>query len=176
MARKKKQSVTEADMKAAWLEAFAERNDGRVSPSLLLSEAESSSCPFHNDFEWDDDAAAHQHRLSQAAQIIRHWKGVLVRVDATTKTLNVQLTRRVQSPESERGKGKDSFVTIEKIMADPALRADMLRTVVRELSAYRRRYSQLHELADLWFAIDTAVDQYVQTSATGDSDSLHQQA
>lgn len=159
---RKHDGPTLQDLKESWLEAFAIRHDGRISPRLLLDEVRADpTCPFREEFEWDAEVAHEKYLLAQAAGIIRRWKGVIVRVEAQSKRLEVQVTRRVQSPSGQRGKGKESYELIENIMSDSEKRADLLRTVSRELMAYRKRYAKLAELADVWYAIDIAFEQNV---------------
>ena len=46
-------------------------NDGYVLPEDVLARAEDPYNPLHHHFEWDDEAAAHQHRLKQARNLIQ---------------------------------------------------------------------------------------------------------
>lgn len=45
--------------------------DGCVKASVVVEEASKKRNPLHNEFEWDDQKAAHEHRLSTARRIIR---------------------------------------------------------------------------------------------------------
>lgn len=146
------------DYSQAAVEALLARNSGRISPAILVEEARPETSPFHRHFEWDDSDAAELYRLGQAAHIIRTWRGSIMRIDAEHKMIHVTTTRRVQSPESARGKGLSSYETVEQIMSDPAKRADMLHTVLAELSAYRKRYAELEELAMVWVLLDTVIE------------------
>jgi hypothetical protein len=158
-----KRLVVENDRRAAWLEAFAERHQ-RIGPKMLLEEARNPSCPFHSDFEWDDDKAGELYRLSQAAGILRRWKGILVRQNSETKSIEVSVERRVESPKKERGRGKPSYIPVEDILGDKDLREEMLRTVLNELKAYRRRYAKLHELAAVWYELDMLFTEWLPLS------------
>lgn len=154
----KREAPTQQDITLAAFEALIERHGGRIGPKTLLDDARDPASPFHDFFNWDDDEAAEQYRLIQAGQLIRRWKGSVIKIDTHAKVVKVETVRRVQSPSGQRTKGGDSYQTVEEIMADPEKREDMLQTVLRELSAYRRRYSQLVALADVWRAIDEAVE------------------
>ena len=147
--------TSKQDLKLAAFESLCRENNGRLSPQILLDHARDPSSPFHEDFEWNDDAAADKYRLVQASVMIRRWKGSIIRIDQEAKTISFQPVRRVQSPRAERGSGRSSYVTVEDIMADPELRKDMLQTALKELQSYRRRYSELSELAEVWAALDT---------------------
>lgn len=46
------------------------RESGPLTASRVLAAASRARHPLHGKFEWDDAVAAHQHRLSQARQLI----------------------------------------------------------------------------------------------------------
>jgi hypothetical protein len=154
----KRHGPTKGDVTEAALETLVRKHGGRVGPSDLLDEACDPASPFHCLFEWDDSEAADLYRLAQAAGLLRRWRGSIIRIHAQTREVEITTTRRVESPQGERGKGRSSYMPTEKIMADPQMRDDMIRTVLRELSAYRKRYSDLVALSEVWRAIDDAMD------------------
>lgn len=47
------------------------RRDGHVTASAVVAEATPAQSPIHDEFEWDDKKAAHEHRLSTARRMIR---------------------------------------------------------------------------------------------------------
>lgn len=47
------------------------QREGQLTAELVVDEARDPSSPLHARFEWDDQKAAHEHRLAQARQIIR---------------------------------------------------------------------------------------------------------
>lgn len=160
---KAKRKLTQHDLEQAWLEAFIERHGGRVSPRLLVDDARDPNCPFHHRIYADDDeTAADRYRMQIASQIIREWKGSIMKIDTEARVVHVESVRRVQSPMSSRGKGRESYETIEQIMADPQKRDDMVATVLRELNAYRKRYASILALSDVWDAIDQAMQLHGQ--------------
>lgn len=154
--------TAQKDITVAAFEALIAKHGGRIGPAVLLDDARDPSSPFHEYFEWDDDEAAERYRLAQASQLIRRWKGSVVRIDAEAKTVRFEPVRRVQSPSAQREKAGSSYEPVESIMADPAKRDDMIRTVVRELQAYRRRYAELVALSDIWRAIDDAIELHLE--------------
>jgi len=44
---------------------------GEVTPDAVVEAAKDEDSPLHAEFEWNDGAAAHQHRLAQARYLIR---------------------------------------------------------------------------------------------------------
>ena len=43
---------------------------GKLTPAIVLEEAEDEDSPLHHRFEWDDGEAAHRYRLYQARHLI----------------------------------------------------------------------------------------------------------
>jgi hypothetical protein len=150
--------ATKQDLRLAAFEALIEKHGGRIGPRTLLDAARNPDSPFHDQFEWDDKIAGEQYRLAQASQLIRQWKGVIIKVDNDAKRVIIEPVRRVQSPASQRAKGVDSYETVEALMADPVKREAMMQTVLAELESYRKRYAELEALADVWRAIDDAIE------------------
>jgi hypothetical protein len=72
--------------------------DGKVTPESFLSEAEPADSPLHRYFEWDDAAAAREHRLHQARQIVRSVVYRLVRRERAPR----EVTARTVLPEQRR--------------------------------------------------------------------------
>ena len=158
----KKRKITQEDFEQAAFEALIEKYEGRISPRILVDESRDPRAPLHHKFTWDDEEAGENYRLVQAGQLIRTWRGSLLRIDREANLIRVETQRRVQSPLSQRGKDKDSYSTIEEIMSNPITREEMLQTVLRELSAYRKRYAQLLALANVWAAVDEALELLTQ--------------
>jgi hypothetical protein len=59
-----------ADVAHEELERIREEN-GKLTAEPIVEAARPESSPLHPAFNWDDESAAHQHRLWQARQLIR---------------------------------------------------------------------------------------------------------
>lgn len=141
----------------AALTALAEANNGLLNPAHVVDAARNPESVLHSEFEWDDDAAADSYRLAQAGALIRRVKFTLVRQDHETKQITVRTTRAFQSRPSQRT-ADAGYESVEQIMADPVKRDELIDQVLRELTAYRRRYADLLALSNVWAAIDDAID------------------
>lgn len=139
----------------AALIALYEAHGGLLPPGVVVEAARDPSSPLHNEFEWDDDAAAEQYRLAQAGMLIRRVRLSIVKVNPKTKKLTATLTRQFQSRPSQRH-SEGGYETVQDILADEEKRAELLDQVLREMRAYRKRYSELVELQAIWSAIDEA--------------------
>ena len=88
--------TTKLDVLAAEIAALKD-SDGRVTPEAVLKAAESESSPLHAYFEWDNDVAAHEHRLNQARDLIRQ-----VRFTITYEDRSYKVPRYVSDPRVEK--------------------------------------------------------------------------
>ncbi len=70
---------------------------GRVTPQKLVEAARDRNHPLHEDFDWDDKSAAHQHRLHTARIII-----------ASVRIVTKDTTRTISSPSYVRDPGRPS--------------------------------------------------------------------
>lgn len=75
------------------LEKIRGHNSGDLSPEAVLKAAEQETSPLHPLFDWDNDRAAHQHRLGTANLLIR---SIVVTVTSagpqTPQPINVSVT------------------------------------------------------------------------------------
>jgi len=62
--------IKDREIVAKRLAEIAEANDGKLTPDLVVQDAEDADSPLHELFEWDDGVAGHKYRLDQARQVI----------------------------------------------------------------------------------------------------------
>jgi hypothetical protein len=129
---------------ASELEQIRKKNGGILRPKDVVAFARSPKTELHAHFEWDDSAAAKQYRLEQARLIIR------CRVHMVHK--DMPPTRVYVSLESDRKEG-DSYRTLTDVLSDTEHRQQLLDQAYREMEAWRHRYEQFAELADVVHAI-----------------------
>lgn len=150
------------------LQTIALEHDGFLNPDDVVSRARDPKSPLHDQFTWDDAAAAEDWRRAQACALIRRVKLHIVREVAPAKAITlsveksepepqpaviVQPVRRYQSrPSARRAEG--GYESTLDIMQDPDKRAEMVAAALSELRAVQRRYSVLNELATVWEALD----------------------
>lgn len=140
---------TKNDLLLRELTAIEER-DGVLKPEAVVEFAQDETTELHKHFTWDDGEAAKQHRLWQARQIIRVVVTVIHGKDSevTTKAF-------VNFAPSERHSG--GYRSIAVVLSDEELKTRMLRTAMKELSVFRKKYAELKELASIFEAIDKIV-------------------
>ena len=124
------------------LDEFTTRHNGQYNPALFVNEVKRAGPdhPAFDWFEWDDDDAAHQHRLWQAREFARD-----LRVTFTVEELNADKTVKVRqveapmvlSPVDQRKKG-GGYYKVD--LSNPEHMAELCRQAATALSLWLRRY------------------------------------
>lgn len=133
------------------LQRIAEAHGGMLRPADVVAAAEPDDSPLHDHFEWDDSKAGAAYRLWQARTLIR------VSVTYTPVSPGKQVAHRVfVSLTPDRDIDGGGYRVVTDVLSDADLRAQMLADAKREMLAWRRKYQTLHELAEVFAAIDRA--------------------
>lgn len=131
------------------LEAIQAR-DGGITPSAVVEAARPPESTMHGAFEWDDAKAAEEYRREQARHLLRSI--VVVRVEqAEIRPVRAFV---VVSRETGDNTKTTQYLDIGTVMQDEELRRQALEAAKRELAAFRRKYEDLQELAEVLQAID----------------------
>jgi hypothetical protein len=117
-----------------------------LTPRNIVTDARSKSSPLHPCFEWRDSEAAQKYREMQAREIIRNI--IVVVEDHKGADHSVRAFVNVTKDE------KREYTSISKAMSDTELRQQVLEAALFELRAWRQKYSDLQELADILAAVD----------------------
>lgn len=124
-----------------------ERRHGECHPAMLVEAARAESSPIHKLFVWDDEKAAEAYRVYQARRVINQIRVMHVKTEAVGPAF-------VHVSRSDGTTRRDGYMATDTALADPALRAGVLRDALRHLEGVRHRYSSLTELAPVWKAVD----------------------
>lgn len=125
-----------------------EKQYGEITPELVLEEARSANSLLHDFFTWDNNQAAHAHRLWQARQLIGR---VHVRIVDDGKDRNP--VRAFINLKSDQGQ---SYTNTVAALSNEFKRAQILKRARDELIGWRNRYDDLQEFAGIIVAIDEA--------------------
>jgi hypothetical protein len=143
--------IKDKDLVAEKLAEIAGRNGGRLTPDLVLAEAESPESVLHDLFEWDDSKAAHQHRLTQARQIITS-----VRVVITTEERKISTVYYVRDPEA--GPVEQGYVSLDKLKLSSDLARESLVLEFSRAQAHLNRAKLHAEALGLGGNVDALLD------------------
>ena len=148
-ARFQKGAVLNATAVGNHIEFLRREQKGELTPEDVLKDARNPNSPLHSFFEWDDGAAAEQHRLHQARGLIRAVVAVYVREDLPA----VRARAYVHIPEGETSHYRESG----HAMSQSKTRKLVLQRAWRELQAWRERYKDLNEFAELFEVVDETI-------------------
>jgi hypothetical protein len=113
---------------------------GDLTPAIVVEVARDPEHPLHPHFDWDNDSAAEKYRLHQAGQLLR----VTFKPDPTKPT-HLRAFVAIKGEDSPQS----SYVPTESAMADPFMRALVLRSMNREWKNLKKRYEHMAEFAAL---------------------------
>jgi hypothetical protein len=130
------------------LEKIRTFHNGRLNPAKVVDVARPKDAPLHPCFEWSDRKAAEMFRIEQAKHIIRSIDVVINEPEEATRE-----TRAFVSVVRDDDR---SYTSIGHAMSDEELRAQVLADAMAALVAWRKRYAELDELADIFAVIDEA--------------------
>ena len=127
------------------------KKEGCLVPAVVVHEASKPRNPLHKEFVWDDSEAAVQFRLEQARKMLRSIQVVYEDMPKEPMRAYEVVTQPAVKDMPERKVYDD----VEKIMADPISRDELLGRAIRDALTYRRKYSQLQELSKVFSAFDS---------------------
>lgn len=123
-----------------------EQTEGALSPEVVVEFARDSASALHARFEWDDTAAAHQHRLTQARKLLRVFVTVIHKKASPFRVF-------VSLPDDRKQPGGGYRLTVD-VLSDQKLREQLLADAKRELQHFQTKYKILSkELAPVFSAI-----------------------
>ena len=122
---------------------------GELTSARFLEVSRPEDAPTHNMFEWNDSVAAERYRLQQSTVAINSVEVQIVNEATATVTSQAAFVNVIRKAPAQSG----SFAPIEVALSDENMRNALLGNALNELKAFRRKYNQLSELADVFFEI-----------------------
>lgn len=116
---------------------------GKLTADLVVEDAEDPDSPLHDAFEWDDENAAYNHRLTQARTLIARYK---IMQEAPKGPVRV----RALIYESSTG----SYAPAEEVLADPERVEAHIETLHTRLMNLRGDLRKFEIFGDVVDAID----------------------
>lgn len=113
-----------------------------ITPQNVVDLARSENSKLHNDFEWNNETAGEKYRLSQAREMIR----LLVfepnkETHEPTRVYQITIEKTVYKPVEMILKNEDEYQIL-------------LKRALQELESFKKRYSTLVELEQVFKAIE----------------------
>ena len=118
---------------------------GAITPRVVVDDAANPRSPLHPCFEWDDETAADNYRLSQARKLI----GSIVVAEMDNYPI-INETRAFVHVTNDG----PHYEAVEVAMSQEGMRNEVLERAKREIKLWRARYAGYEEFADLVLSID----------------------
>lgn len=126
---------------------------GELTTEQILAEARKKTSPLHEAFEWDAKKAHNIYLMDRARSLIReYW----IEVNSGNELVRIRGSVSLPTPEDFDGPRR-AYYSTRAVLSDADLRSRMLDQALRELSAFRRKYATLSELATVFAVIDKAI-------------------
>ena len=117
-----------------------------LDPAVLVDAAQEEASPLHPIiYRLDDPSAAYEHRLWVARSLTKSVRAVTIHGE---ETLEQRVYVNVIDGAS-RG-----YMYVPVVMGDSVLREQVLAKAKADLAAWRERYSELQELAEVFSVVD----------------------
>ena len=129
------------------LKRLSSENDDILTPQIVINSARSKDSILHDQFEWDDTAAAKKYRIVQARELLQ----VTVEYVRDSKGNKKQI-RVFASLKSDRIDG--GYRTMVDIFSDKEYRKQLLQDALDDLETFKRKYFELKEFAIIFDAIN----------------------
>ena len=123
----------------------------KYTPEQIVDKAKDESTELHKCFEWDDSAAAHKYRLSQAQGIVR----CLVLVNEKVEDKELPKVRAIVSTNMRENTYEPVKITVRNVDSYERLKAEALR----ELEAFRKKYAVIEEIGDIIDELEAVIAQ-----------------
>ncbi len=117
--------------------------EGNLTAKALVDASRPEDAPLHSEFEWSDDVAAEKWREQQGRLIINQLTVVFDNQEPVRKFFNIE-------------KATPTYSSIDVILKNEDTKEQLLQLALKELNAFKRKYSQLTELSKLFDAISEA--------------------
>ena len=121
------------------------------TPEQIVEKATDESTELHKCFEWDDSAAAHKYRLSQAQGIVR----CLVLVNEKVEDKELPKVRAIVSTNMRENTYGPAKITVRNVDSYERLKAEALR----ELEAFRKKYAVIEKIGDIIDELEAVIAQ-----------------
>jgi hypothetical protein len=125
---------------------FIADRDGELTASAVVDDARNATSPLRSHFEWDDKVAAHEHRLTQAQELIRR-----VKITVTSEPDKPPIRVRAWISERDLGESKKpgTYRAAETVRATPAFQASLRDQMKRDIRRLQRKYQDWEAFVSL---------------------------
>lgn len=138
------------------LEKIKAKNGGKLTAGIVVIEARKVRSPLHKEiFKVDVETAAEEWYVREARKLLASVEVIYEETPHVPPTrVYVAVTEEKKGEQPER----KVYKTTTEALEDPILRDEILGNAIRDAIIYRRKYSALSELAEVFVAIDEVIE------------------
>lgn len=158
-------AILTAQMAAEEIERIERMTGEPVTPRLVLDVSQPEDAPLHHIFEWDDEAAAEQFRLNQAARLITAIRVVVVE-NAAPMPARVSI-----QPHGVTGNTHRNYMPVVQVQNDPDQRRQFLLRELSRIQDLLRRTEGFEEMDPIRTScrvVRRRLEEHQHTSAAAD--------
>lgn len=132
-----------------------EYKHGALTPDLVVREARKKTSPLHSCFEWDDSIAAEKYRKHEARNLTRSVLVVTQQVSEPVRAFhNVPITFKTLDDKAQ------GYVSLDVAINNDDYRNHLVQQAIRDLNAWKKKYSELKELHSIFSQADRLIEKY----------------
>lgn len=134
--------------------------DGIIQTAAVVEAARDPESPLHREFEWDDVKAGHEHRLTQARQLITRYRIRVIQSEPVTIDVDIVMSRDYRPPQWVNAvvNGRRGYVSMERAVNDPDIYRQITNSTRKVLMTYRDRLAAFDQARPIVEAMDEAVE------------------
>jgi hypothetical protein len=140
------------DRTARQFESLLKR-DGAIKLEAVIEESQPEHAPLHDDFEWQDDVAAHLYRMDQAGGIVRSFRRIVVNMqtedEEPAERVYVPTRMVVSHDESETKPEANAYVQIPIAQTDEDQKEQIVTQAIDRVDRLVREFQSIPALSDL---------------------------
>lgn len=127
-----------------------EKKVGSLTAETVVKAATPKRSVLHGCFEWDNEKAAHEHRLSQARYILRSIEVVFEEdpEQENSRTIEIRAFHHVEKDDGER-----AYVTLNQARNNENYWQQVKDKALSEIRAWQNKYRAINEFEVIFDAI-----------------------
>lgn len=138
---------------------------GVLTSEIIVQEARRANSPLHPYFTWNDTSAAHKHRLSEAATLIRTVYVTVQTIGSrNTDPVTINVFHSVKDTKTD-GTSFTHYVTVSEVAAGKDYREYVVQQAMSRAKTFADDYSTVIEVQEIVKAIRKVLQQRVDTAA-----------
>jgi hypothetical protein len=123
------------------IEKLEKKNNGEVTPELVVEDAKNEKSPLHNCFEWNNDKAGERYRIQQARSLLG---SLVVDIIIVKESIEVRAFVNLKTPDKEQ-----SYCSFLIAKDDKYKMGLILQQAKNDLIRYTERYKIYKELLEI---------------------------